>query len=119
MDDENPVDDEIGKRVKRLRIARGWTQNGLAAAVGVSRSAVAQWETGRSVGSATNRARIAQALGVAPAELVPKGEPIVSGDKMPVIRLYRQCSPEDQQMLLYMARRLAKGIRRATHLDAT
>ena len=103
------MDDGIGERIKRSRAERGWTQDQLAAAVGVSRSAVAQWETGRSGQLTANLARIARALGVAVAELMAPAESAGLGDEMALMRLYRECSPEDRQMILHTARRLARG----------
>ncbi|HEX2942493.1 MAG TPA: helix-turn-helix transcriptional regulator, partial [Rhodopila sp.] len=38
----------IGARIRAVRQDRGITQDDLARQVGVSRSAVAQWETGRA-----------------------------------------------------------------------
>jgi ribosome-binding protein aMBF1 (putative translation factor) len=35
----------IGRRIRQLREARGWTQSELAALVGVTHVAVSQWET--------------------------------------------------------------------------
>ena len=56
--------EEIGARIAAARQVRGWTQGGLAAQVGVSRSAVAQWETGRAGQVTANLARIAAVLDV-------------------------------------------------------
>ena len=55
---------DIGARIKDAREDQGWTQDQLAEAVGVSRSAVAQWETGRAGQVTTNLTRVAAALGV-------------------------------------------------------
>jgi transcriptional regulator with XRE-family HTH domain len=81
--------------------------------VGVSRSAVAQWETGRAGQVTANLTRVASVLGVGVEYLMyghdkaAPGQPH-SGDEIAVLRLYRECSPEDRQLLLRMARRLAK-----------
>ena len=55
---------DIGTRIRAAREEQGWTQDQLAAAVGVSRSAVAQWETGRAGQVTTNLTRVAGALGI-------------------------------------------------------
>ena len=63
----HPVADapaSAGARIRAARVEKGWTQDDLAAAVGVSRSAVAQWETDRAGQIRGNLARIAEALGV-------------------------------------------------------
>jgi len=105
--------DGIGARIRDARQERGLTQEALAKAVGVSRSAVAQWETARAGQVTANLGRIASALGTevewlmhganrrAPAEAA-------RGDELAMLRLYRECSPEDRQILLHTARRLAR-----------
>lgn len=89
------------------------TQEQLAEDVGVSRSAVAQWETGRAGQLTGNLARIADVLGIGIEQLThgrtkrPAGPP-GSGDEMALLRLYRECRSEDRQLLLRTARRLAR-----------
>lgn len=107
----NPRD--IGARIRTAREDQGWTQDQLAEAVGVSRSAVAQWETGRAGQVTTNLTRVAGALGVGVEYLMYGRDPraagkAYSGDELAVLRLYRECSAEDRQLVLRMARRLAK-----------
>lgn len=105
-----PID--IGERIRIARQQRGMTQEALAAAVGVSRSAVAQWETGRAGQVTGNLARIAEILGIGVVWLMhgEQGEtvPVASrGDELALLRLYRECAAEDRQLLLRTARRLA------------
>ncbi len=102
----------IGARVRTARLARGLTQDGLAGAVGISRSAVAQWETGRAGQLGGNLTRVAEVLGVG-VEYLLSGDDVraafgaASGDEAAMLRLYRACAPEDRQILLRTARRLA------------
>jgi transcriptional regulator with XRE-family HTH domain len=103
---------DIGARIRTAREEQGWTQDQLAAAVGVSRSAVAQWETGRAGQVTTNLTRVATALGVGVEYLMhgrAKFTPgqVSSGDELALLRLYRECLPADRQLLLRTARRLA------------
>jgi transcriptional regulator with XRE-family HTH domain len=104
---------DIGKRIRATRRDRGLTQDDLAGQVGVSRSAVAQWETGRSGQVTGNLSRIAGALEVNVEYLMygddkrAVGE-LRQGDELALLRLYRECDPEDRQMLLRTARRLAR-----------
>jgi transcriptional regulator with XRE-family HTH domain len=105
---------DIGARIRTVRMERGMTQEMLAAAVGVSRSAVAQWETGRAGQLSGNLARIAATLQVGVEYLLhgddkPAADPTMTGDEMALMRLYRGCQPEDRQILLRMAVRLARS----------
>jgi transcriptional regulator with XRE-family HTH domain len=103
---------QIGTRIRKVRRERGWTQDQLANAVGVSRSAVAQWETGRAGQVTGNLTRIAATLEVGVEYLMYGDEKRTSsevrqGDELALLRLYRECAPEDRQLLLRTARRLA------------
>ena len=101
----------MGLRIRDVRREKGWTQDQLASAVGVSRSAVAQWETGRAGQVTTNLTRIADVLEVG-VEYIMYGDDKRApsearlGDELALLRLYRECSAEDRQLLLRTARRL-------------
>jgi transcriptional regulator with XRE-family HTH domain len=115
----NPT--EMGIRIRDIRRERGWTQDQLANAVGVSRSAVAQWETGRAGQVTTNLTRIAEVLELGVEYLMygdDKRAPAEArqGDELALLRLYRECSPEDRQLLLRTARRLVAGSRREAEI---
>lgn len=104
---------DIGARIRAVRRERGMTQDELADQVGVSRSAVAQWETGRTGQVTGNLSRIAGALGVNVEYLMVGDDKraaadVRQGDELALVRLYRECDPEDRQMLLRTARRLAR-----------
>ena len=104
---------QIGARIRDARQDRGWTQERLAEAVGVSRSAVAQWETGRAGQLTGHLARIAEVLDVGIEHLTHGRSKRASvhagsGDELAILRLYRELPPEDRQLLLRTARRLVK-----------
>jgi transcriptional regulator with XRE-family HTH domain len=105
---------DIGTRIRAARLDRGLTQDELSDQVGVSRSAVAQWETGRTGQVTGNLSRIADVLGIN-VEYLMHGDnkraagDVRQGDELALLRLYRECNPEDRQMLLRTARRLARG----------
>jgi transcriptional regulator with XRE-family HTH domain len=106
--------EEIGVRIAAARRARGWTQGELATQVGVSRSAVAQWETGRAGQVTTNLARIAAALDVGVEHLMSGADArspaqAVNAEETAMLRLFRDCSADDRQILLRTARRLARS----------
>ena len=104
---------DIGTRIRAARRDRGLTQDELADQVGVSRSAVAQWETGRTGQVTGNLSRIAGVLEVNVEYLMygddkrAMGE-VRQGDELALLRLYRECDPDDRQMLLRTAHRLAR-----------
>lgn len=107
---------DIGGRIRTLRRDKGLSQDDLAQKVGVSRSAVAQWETGRSGQVTGNLSRIARALDTHVEYLVygqdqAAAASVTLGDERALLRLYRECEPEDRQILLRTARRLARGSR--------
>ena len=93
--------ESVGTRIRQVRADRGWTQDQLASEVGVSRSAVAQWETDRAGQVRGNLTRIAEALGVSVEYLLhgtasrkPTGGE--TGDELALLRLYRVCDGEDR-----------------------
>jgi transcriptional regulator with XRE-family HTH domain len=108
----------VGARIRQARENRGLTQAGLAAEVGVSRSAVAQWETGRSGQVGATLAVIARVLGVGVEHLLLGAAGQVAGelgvmdsargDELALLRLYRACLAEDRAVVLRLLRRLAK-----------
>ncbi len=105
-----------GARIRAVRRARGLTQEQLADATGVSRSAVAQWETGRA-GCGARLRNIASALDVPLRELqagargdvgpAPADESRLSSTEQEMVRLVRALEADDQTLLLQLARRLA------------
>jgi len=105
---------ELASRIRTARLAQGLTQDQLARTVGVTRSAVAQWETGRAGQVGSNLARIARALGTSVAYLLSGeqdagGAPLpLRGDEMALLRAYRDCTPEDRALLVRTAVRLAR-----------
>ncbi len=102
----------VGERIAGLRRERGLSQAGLAAAMGVSRSAVAQWETDRAGQVSSNLSRVAQVLDVSVEVLLhgeaARGPQGLSGDELALLRLYRACGPARRSDLLRAARRLAR-----------
>ena len=104
----------IGARIREARKHKEWTQEELAEAVEVSRSAVAQWETDRAGQITGNLARIASALGTSVEWLMYGTEKraaaeAVTADEVAMLRLYRECGLEDRQILLRTAKRLARA----------
>jgi transcriptional regulator with XRE-family HTH domain len=102
----------IGNRIRALRRARGLTQDTLAVSTGVSRSAVAQWETGRAGQMGGKLRRIAEALGVSVSMLKEGWEglasdSVLSAEEISLLRLFRRCAAEDRSVLMHVAQKLA------------
>ena len=109
--------ESVGARIRAARLARGMTQADLAAAVRVSRSAVAQWETERSGQVRGNLTRIASVLGVSVEHLLSGTAAGVqvgpeSATEYALLRLYRACTEDDRAFLLRTATRLARASER-------
>jgi transcriptional regulator with XRE-family HTH domain len=108
----------VGARIRQARLARGMTQADLAAKIGVTRSAVAQWETDRAGQVRANLTRLAAVLGVS-VQFLLEGEGPRMGDEraenateLALLRLYRTCTEEDRAFLLRTATRLARAAER-------
>lgn len=110
-----PADEGVGARIRAARRVRGMTQADLAQAVGVTRSAVAQWETDRSGQISGNLARIASVLGTPVEHLLNGAGPGAGGaqnaTEQALLNLYRDCSEDDQALLLRVAVRLVRNRR--------
>ena len=65
---------EIAQRLAELRRERGFSQEGLAEQLGLSRQAVSKWESGRSDPSTTNLIALAKLFGIEPEELLRAAE---------------------------------------------
>jgi transcriptional regulator with XRE-family HTH domain len=104
----------LAARIRAARLAQGLTQDQLARAVNVTRSAVAQWETGRAGQVGGNLARVARVLGTSAAYLLtgeqePGAAPHpLRGDEMALLRAYRECTTDDRALLVRTAVRLAR-----------
>ncbi len=106
----------MGERIRHSRLARGMTQADLATAVGVSRSAVAQWETDRAGQVQANLVRVAGALGVSVGHLLvgPIGPALpeastANAAELALLRLYRACTAADRQLVMQTAIRLSRA----------
>ena len=109
--DPDPTD--LATRLREARTKAGLTQAGLAEALGVSRSAVAQWETGRAGQIRANLLALAAALGVSATWLLEGGGPdgtaaAEDSTELALLRLYRSLRPDDRQLLLHTALRLSR-----------
>ncbi|MBX9920787.1 MAG: helix-turn-helix domain-containing protein [Mycolicibacterium frederiksbergense] len=77
----NPAVAAVGRRIAHCRRLRGWTQDKLAFAVGLSRPTIANFERGRHDLLLRSFLDMADALNVDPCDLLydPKPGPRISG----------------------------------------
>lgn len=107
-----PGTEGVAIRIREARRALGLTQDELARRVGVSRSAIAQWETDRTGQVRANLARVAAVLGVSISYLMT-GESeaglmnVETADERALLSLYRQIREPGRSELLRNARRMA------------
>lgn len=101
---------EIGDRIRLERLARGLTQVELADAVGVNKSAVAQWESAANRRGITtdNLIKVARALAIPVARLTSgndDGEPelVTLPRELALLRVFRVMSPALQDVYLKLA----------------
>lgn len=93
-------------KIKRLRESRGMTQDDLAKALGVTRPAVSQWESGWSHPRMGTIEKIAGYFGVTPAELISGSdskEVVMTPDEENLLNMYRGASETDKATLLNVA----------------
>lgn len=110
---------EIGQKIKKARLERGLTQQELGAIVGVQKSAIAKYESGRVVNiKRSTLQKIAKALNLRPSELIFNESPKVAADLhvriitdfelMEAIKDYYLLSEEKQRMVRELIRNLKK-----------
>jgi transcriptional regulator with XRE-family HTH domain len=72
------VSETFGSRLRAAREQKGLTQVELAESLGISQSAVAQWESGRSSPAPATAARLQKLLGISP--------PVAAGEELLLTR---------------------------------
>jgi len=92
------INENLGKRVKKLRADRGWSLEELARASGVSRSMLSEIEREKANPTLTVTFRIARAFGLSLQELIESAEAAASriqvirgNDRAQVYRSDKQC----------------------------
>lgn len=92
---------ELARKIVALRKASGMNQEQLARALGLSRSAVAAMETGRTSSARKHIPALARIWQVPPelflSGLIEKDTPMtLSPDEVDLVELYRQLPPEQK-----------------------
>lgn len=90
------------EKVKLLRLQKGMTQEQLGNAIGVQKAAINKYEKGRvrNIKRSTLQ-KLADALGVAPVDLLDDEEAIIVNSKGDIIGVSEIVRSEQQKRLLY------------------
>ncbi len=109
--------ENMARKIKELRQAKGLTLEQVANVVGVGKSTVRKWETGMIANMKRDKiAALAKALGTTPAYLMgwtednkkeeknPPEEPKLSEGEKVLLDLFRRVPNEQQQLVLQMIR---------------
>ncbi|MBL9116206.1 MAG: helix-turn-helix transcriptional regulator [Verrucomicrobiaceae bacterium] len=98
VSDPDSINENLGRRVKKLRTDRGWSLEELSQASGVSRSMLSEIEREKANPTLTVTFRIARAFGLSLQEIIESAESLVSriqviraDDPAQVYRSDKQC----------------------------
>ena len=110
---------EIGQKIKQARIAKGLTQEELGNMVGLQKSAIAKYESGRVVNiKRSTLQKLAQALALKGSDLIIESDPqeaaelharvLLDNELMDTLDGYYTLSEDEQKMVRDLIRRLSK-----------
>lgn len=97
VSDAESINEDLGRRVKKLRAARGWSLEELASASGVSRSMLSEIERERANPTLSVTYRIALAFGLSLQDLIESADSassihtIRANDRAQYFRADKQC----------------------------
>lgn len=108
---------ELGTRIKKARLEKGLTQQELGDIIGVQKSAIAKYESGRVVNiKRSTLQKIASALDIRPSEFIFEESPkeaaelhvriITDYELMEVLKVYYSLSDEKQKLVRGLIRNL-------------
>ena len=105
----------VGEKIKNARLTKGMTQEELGEILGVQKSAIAKYESGRVVNiKRSTLKKISDVLGIPPHELIFENKipfhdnlKLTEGEEM-LLDLFRRV-PEDKQQLVLQMIRVALG----------
>lgn len=95
-------------RITEARVARGWSQERLAEAIGTTQQTVQRWESGKVDPKVGKVQEISAALGVTVSYLLgmpdPDGPMASSDDESELLELFRSCTEDGRRYMLQVAR---------------
>ncbi|QJQ31807.1 helix-turn-helix transcriptional regulator [Sphingomonas lacunae] len=100
---------EYPNRIREIRLGRGWSQDRLAEAVGCSKVQISGLERGKPRLDTEWMRRIADALGVTPADLLSSADnPLqLTADERRLLANYRNAPPEQRDNVLRVTEALS------------
>ena len=110
---------DIGKLIKEARLEKGLTQEQLGELVGVQKSAIAKYESGRVVNiKRSTLQKLAKALNLKGSDLVIGANPkeaaelsarvLIDSNLRELVELYSKLSDDDKKQTMDLVRRLSK-----------
>ena len=110
---------EVGSLIKEARLAKGLTQEELGKLVGVQKSAIAKYESGRVVNiKRSTLQKLAEALNLKGSDLIIQADPkeaaelsarvLIDSDLRELVELYSSLNKDDKRTVQDLARRLAE-----------
>lgn len=110
---------DVGKLIRNARISKGLTQQELGDILGVQKSAIAKYESGRVVNiKRSTLQKLAKALDLRGSDLIIESDPkeaaelsakvLIDSDIREVVELYSSLSDGDKKAYKDLLRRLAK-----------
>jgi len=110
---------EVGSLIKEARLAKGMTQEELGKLVGVQKSAIAKYESGRVVNiKRSTLQKLATALDLKGSDLIIQSNPkeaaelsarvLIDSDLRELVELYSSLNKDDKRTVQDLARRLAE-----------
>lgn len=113
------MNNTVGKKIKTARITKGLTQEQLGNLIGVQKSAIAKYESGRVVNiKRSTLMRLAKVLGIRASELIFDDSPTNTADfhskiltdfeLLDTLKDYYELSEENKKMIRELIKKLNK-----------
>ena len=110
---------EIGDKIRNARLAKGMTQEELGERIGVQKSAIAKYESGRVVNiKRSTLQKLAEALSLRGSDLIIQSNPkeaaelsarvLMDSDLRELVELYSSLDKNDKRTVQDLARRLSE-----------
>lgn len=112
----NPVDVEIGARLRTFRMQKGMSQTDLAEVAGITFQQIQKYERGTNRMGGSRLVQLAKALGVEPSVLLGQGEGDAENPLVPLLavsgavellRFYSKLGTPQRRLLVQVAAELA------------